>query len=105
PDHIRGAEDDREEPKREPERTADGSRHEHRADDDDPVDRVRAGHERRVERRRDLRDDLEAHEDREDEHVQPDDRFGAHTFSSAAFVAACTTSPWYVIRAALTLLY
>ena len=38
-----------------------------RADQDHAVDGVRAGHQRRVQGRRDLRDDLEADEDAEDE--------------------------------------
>src|SRR4051812_6145475 len=40
----------------------------HRADDHDAVDRVRARHQRRVQHRRHLRDHLEAEEDREHEH-------------------------------------
>ena len=45
-----------------------GARDDHRADDHDPVDRVRARHQRRVQHRRHLRDHLEAEEDREHEH-------------------------------------
>src|SRR5581483_8952934 len=41
--------------------------HDHRADDDDAVNRVRPRHEWRVQERRDLRDHLEAEEDREHE--------------------------------------
>ena len=40
---------------------------EHRADEDDAVDRVRPRHERRVQQRRHARDELEAEEDGEDE--------------------------------------
>ena len=41
--------------------------HEHGADENDPVDRVRPRHQRGVQHRRDLGDDLEADEDGEDE--------------------------------------
>ena len=50
--------------------------HEHRADDHDAVDRVRARHQRRVQHRRHLRDHLEAEEDREHEDRHLEDEQG-----------------------------
>ena len=47
--------------------------HEDRAEQDHAVDRVGAGHQRRVQRRGHLGDDLDADEDAEDEDRQPDD--------------------------------
>src|SRR4051812_16256899 len=56
------------------------------AEEHDPVNRVRAGHQRRVQHRRDLRDHLEPEEDREHEHRQLGDegRGVAHTATSAS---------------------
>src|SRR6266571_961244 len=51
-------------------------RNDDRADEDDAVDRVRAGHQRRVQHRRHLRDHLEADEDRQHEHRDLDDDHG-----------------------------
>src|SRR5689334_3142043 len=56
---------------------------EHRADEDDAVDGVRARHQRRVQRRRDLRDDGEAAQDREDEDGQRREQLDAHPLASA----------------------
>src|SRR5262245_410280 len=55
-----------------------------RADDDDPVDRVRPGHERRVQERRHLRDHLEPDEGREHEDCQLRDELVAHARPSPA---------------------
>src|SRR2546423_7279139 len=61
---------------------------EHRADDHDPVDRVRPGHERRVQERRHLRDHLEAEEDRkhEDRHLEDEQQSVAHAATSSVRV-------------------
>src|SRR6266850_2235778 len=61
---------------------------EHRSDNHDPVDRVRAGHQRRVQQRRHLRDHLEAEEDREDQDRQLEDeqRRVAHAATSSRWV-------------------
>src|SRR4051794_6754191 len=83
-------------------------RDEHRADEDDPVDGVRARHQRRVERRRNLADDGEADEDREDEDRQRVKEFGAHAAppavagagSSSFLVASWTTSPPWLMTVA-----
>ena len=58
--------------------------HDHRADDHDPVDRVRARHQRRVQQRRHLRDHLDADEDRQhqDRHLEDQDRSVAHAATS-----------------------
>src|SRR5919201_3661171 len=48
-------------------------RHHDRPDQDDPVDRVRPRHQRRVQHRRHLRDHLEPDEYRQDQHREPDD--------------------------------
>ncbi len=58
-----------------------------RADQDDAVDRVGAGHQRRVQRRGDLGDHLEADEDAEDEDRQPDDGL-AHALVAVALQGA-----------------
>src|SRR5690606_33047279 len=70
-----------------------------RADDGDARDRVRAGHERRGERRRHFRDDLEA-----DEHGEDEDREARkiHQLSPAAWrVGAWTICPSCVTRGPL----
>ena len=58
---------------------------EHRADDHDPVDRVRARHQRRVQQRRHLRDHLEAEEDREHEDRQLEDEQALWLIESCPF--------------------
>src|SRR5215208_7136195 len=84
-DDVRGAEHDRREP--DPARQEigiGGAGDQDRADDHDPVNRVRSRHERRVEQRRHLRDHLEAEEDREREDRELDDelREVAHAATS-----------------------
>src|SRR5207249_8553534 len=112
-DHVRRAEDDGEEPEHDAQRAGDRARDEHRADDDDTVDRVRAGHERGVQGRGHLRDDLEPDEDREDEDVGGDDCLRGHAdlagaggrsppTSRAFFVASWTTSPVFVMTVPFT---
>ena len=96
------------------ERLGRAQRDEHRADEDDPVDRVRARHQRRMERRRDLRDHGEPDEDREREDRQRGeqrvDLFGGHAWppvvgaagagSSSFFTASATTAPSCVMTVA-----
>jgi hypothetical protein len=65
---------------------------EHRADEDDPVDRVRPGHQRRVECRRNLRDHREAAQDREDEDRQRGQQLRAHAAPPAALTGAGLSS-------------
>src|SRR4029079_1919031 len=109
-DDVHRRERDRDEAEELAERVVGLDRDEHRADEDDPVDRVRARHQRRVERRRDLADDREADEDREDEDRQRGEEFGAHEFppapagagSSSFFVASWTTWPPWVMTVDFT---
>src|SRR5438105_1141271 len=77
----------------------------HTAQHHDPVDRVRAGHQRRVQGVRHLRDHLEAHErgQYEDGYV---DHESVHRFCAscrywvaAAFAPSCTISPPRVTQA------
>src|SRR4029079_18546591 len=105
-DDVHRRERDRDEAEELAERVVGLDRDEHRADEDDPVDRVRARHQRRVERRRDLADDREADEDRQDEDGQRVEEFGGHAAppagaagagSSNFFVASWTTWPPLVI--------
>src|SRR4029077_20581609 len=104
-DDVRRAEHDRQEPEDRAEGATDRAGHEHRADDHDPVDRVRAAHQWGVQSRRHLRNDFEADEDREDEDIGRDDRLGGHAGtlcgSRTFFVCSCTTSPSFVITVPL----
>ena len=61
--------------------------HEHRADDHDPVDRVRPRHQRRVQQRRHLRDHLDPEEDREheDRHLENQNRVVTHAATPSFF--------------------
>src|SRR5438105_3098677 len=67
------------------------ARDEHGPDDHDPVDRVRAGHQRGVEERRHLRDHLEAEEDREHEDRHLEDEQEAMAHPSTSFREALAT--------------
>src|SRR3954451_20131842 len=73
-DHVHRREGDRDEGEQLADRCSRLDGDEHRADQDDAVDRVGAGHQRGVERCRDLADDGEAAEDREDEDRQGRDQ-------------------------------
>ena len=88
---------------------------EHRADQHDAVDRVGARHQRRVERRRDLADDLEPDQDRQDEDRQgveqgfdsgvmrwPPAPAGAAGSSSFFDGVRTTAPPWVMTVAAVT---
>ena len=85
------------------------------ADEDDPVDRVGARHQRRVEGRRDLADDREPDEDREDEDRQRVEQgfdFGGHAGPPAPAAGAGSSSfltgsdriapPWLMTVALVT---
>ncbi len=83
---------------------------EHRADEDDPVDRVGARHQGRVQGRRHLADDGEADQDRQDEDGQGGQQFGAHAGppapaagagSSSFLTGSETTAPPWLITVAL----
>ena len=77
---------------------------EHRADDDDTVDGVRARHQRSVQRARHLRDDLEADEGGEHENGdQREDVAAVHPPppSSSSRVGPWRTSPSYVTHVPL----
>src|SRR5687767_12117473 len=73
----------------------------HRADEHDAVDRVRAGHQRRVQSRGHLRDHGEATQDREDEDRQRGQQLRAHAFASEGdnsfFTASLRISPSWVM--------
>src|SRR4051812_6760053 len=58
------------------------ARDDDRADDHDAVNRVRAGHQRRVQQRRYLRDHLEAEEDRQHQDRELGDELGAQAATS-----------------------
>ncbi len=73
------------------------ARDQHRPDEHDAVDRVRAGHERRVQERRHARDELEAEEDREREDRQAGDEARAH-----AGTASFSTRPSCVTHVSRT---
>ena len=82
-----------------------GSPHQDGADQNDAVNGVGAGHQRRVQRRGHLGDDLDADEDAEDEDRQPDDCL-AHELASpsiAARVGSCRISPSWVTQAPATI--
>src|SRR6185312_1658687 len=71
---------------------------EHRADEDDAVDRVRPRHERRVQHRRDLRDDLDADEHGQDEHRDAVQKSHAHAATgSLSTLPSCVTQVSRVI--------
>ena len=65
---------------------------EHRADDDDAVDGVRARHQRRVQRARHLRDDLEADERRE--HEDGDEREDVAAVHCVPPSSSSRVGPW-----------
>src|SRR5919198_3505605 len=67
---------------------------EHRTDDHDSVDRVRSGHERRVQERRHLRDHLEAEEDREREDRDLEDEQRSVTHRAMGRTASRLPPPW-----------
>jgi hypothetical protein len=93
-DHVGGGEGGGDEGQGVAQRAVDERRQDHHADEDDTVDGVGAGHQRGVQRRRHLADDLEAHQDRQHEDGQIAHKTAAHSSASNnAFVACCTTSP------------
>src|SRR5947209_15496682 len=93
-DDVRGAEHDGEEAHDPHERPlVTDAEHEHRADDDDPVDRVRARHQRRVQQCRHLRDHLEAEKDGEHEDRHLEDQQGVVTHAGAASFLPATHAP------------
>src|SRR5262249_44321827 len=67
-------------------------------DEHHAVDGVRAGHQRGVQRGRDLADDLEPHEQRQDEDRHVADEGACHGVASRSFaVASWTTVPLWVM--------
>ena len=75
-DHVHRPEDDRDEREDLLERRVGGAGDDHRADEDDPVDRVRPRHERRVQERRHAADQLEAEQRGEREDREAGDELG-----------------------------
>src|SRR5262245_34061454 len=74
---------------------------EHRADENDAVNRVGPRHQRGMEGRGNLRDHREAAQDREDEDGQCGEELGAHALASGGassfFTASLRISPMWVI--------
>ncbi len=81
-DHVHRREHDRDQPDDERDGVVGRAGDDDRAEQDDPVDRVGAGHQRGVQRRGDLGDHLDADEDAEDEDRQPDDAVSVHWSAS-----------------------
>src|SRR6266852_7944162 len=75
---VRRAEHNGDESQRVKQRSVGGAGDEESAQHHDAVDRVRAGHEGRVQHRGNPADHLEAHEDRHDENVNPENQLLAH---------------------------
>src|SRR3954467_12801271 len=91
-DDVDRAEDDRDDQQQLVEEAVDGPDQQQAAEHDDPVDRVRAAHERRVQRVRDLRDDLEADERGQHEDRDLGQQIHQITFPSRTPHAPATTS-------------
>src|SRR6185312_10706088 len=81
-------------------RAVDRRGEQHDADQDDAVDGVGPGHQRRVQRRRHLADHLEADQQAEYEHRDVGEQHRAHAGSPfrSSRTAGCTTSPSWVTR-------
>src|SRR5215217_5017885 len=95
-DHVDGAEGDGDDQQDVLEQAVGGTDEQQATEHDDAVDGVRARHEGRVQRFRNLRDDLEPDERREDE----DGQFGEQIHQAAAFFApSWTISPPRVMHA------
>src|SRR4051795_2313943 len=86
------AEDDRDDEQQLVEEAVDRPDQQQAAEHDDPVDRVRAAHERRVQRVRHLRDDLEADERGQHEDRDLGQQIHQITFPSRTTHAPATTS-------------
>src|SRR6476659_9362912 len=81
-DDVRGAKRDADRAEHRRYRALVGPGDEDGADDHDAVDRVRAAHERRVQRRRHLRDDLDSDERGQHEDRQLDEQALVHAVAS-----------------------